>query len=371
MCCSASATWSSWIGVAGLPAQEVDRGDGAILQAVMVIHRRRRQAGRPAASQRRRSAPSTGPASTKASAASSVPRSAPDSCQRSTPSPIATSRARQQADRREPKHLTTQLPPAHRLEPRQDPLVHGSCSLSRPNHPDPGQSIRQLYDQAVRAGSEIRLLPPRSVKSTRRNATSSTNRNAAAVARYGQSGTARGAVRSGGANADSGGASNRPPVAPAIDLQQLGIRRPQPQLVRIAHGQPTRLPADELRVLGLAEHELVRALAGSCRPRPGIDPARPAASAIFCVASCGSTSVSSVVRPVEELARTAARWRRSRPTAFRPLRSTCTSEPRASDFRSAWRTTWAQNWPNWGQVSHSAAHRALASEVNATLMPSP
>ena len=80
----------------------------------------------------------------------------------------------------------------------------------------------------------------------RRKATSSTNKSAAAVARYGQSGTARGAVRSGASNTDSGVASNRPPVAPAIDLQQLGIGRPQPQLVGIADGQPARLPAHEL-----------------------------------------------------------------------------------------------------------------------------
>ncbi len=58
-------------------------------------------------------------------------------------------------------------------------------------------------------------------------------------------------------------------------------------------------------------------------------------------------------------------------TALRPLRSTRTSEPRDSDLRRACRTTCAQNWPNCGQVSHSAAHRALASEVNATLIPSP
>ena len=91
-CCSASATWSAWIGVDCAAADELDGGDGPIFQVVVGIDGRGRRRGPIGRATSPTSAPSTGPASTIASAAQSdrAARARRPASAR-TPSPIPTS----------------------------------------------------------------------------------------------------------------------------------------------------------------------------------------------------------------------------------------------------------------------------------------
>src|SRR5262245_15027655 len=98
--------------------------------------------------------------------------------------------------------LETQLSTTNGLELRHDPIAHDTAPFSpgfwrsrlgRKRH---GRRLirhsdaqsRRLYDQADLEGSGIGRRRESSVRSIRRKATSSTNKKAAAAARYGHSG---------------------------------------------------------------------------------------------------------------------------------------------------------------------------------------